>query len=655
MFVLIPLAAVILAAATAPAAKPADADLQAYRAAASGVGRDAEANLKLALWCEAHGLEAERTRHLAMVVVADPANATARGLLGLVRDGEKWRRPDAVADRVRQDAALSNTLAEYNTLRAKTPNTADGQMKLARWCKQHDLKAEQNAHLINVVRLDPSRETVWKSLGYKRHHGLWMTSEQIASVTAESIAQHAANGKWRPKFAQWKEELRQASTSRQAEDGLATVTDPRAVPSVWRVFTAGNAADRVRAVQLFGQIEGQRATQALTCLAVFAPESECRRAAAESLVRRDPREAIGPLINFLATPVKYEFKPSTGPGEAGELLVEGEKFNVRRDYRPPELPPDLFTVMDQEARGIYTPNFIDGLAGVGNLPLRGLGVTNPNSRSGVFLNGVSVDALRYRRRLLIQNDLAQARQAVVSANQQIAGDVALVESQNKSIHSCNDAVLTALQPLTGQDFGEDRLAWQAWWTDQQGYAQSRSQPSEPKPTITQNVSLAFTPTYTTQHHACFARGTLVQTFDGRKAIESIQVGDRVLSQDAITGALDYQPILHVFHNPPASTVSVNLGSETIVATGIHRFWKAGKGWAMARDLKPGDLVRTVRGTSRVESVSPSPTQPVFNLEVADGHSFFVGKTSALVHDNSLVQPVSDPFDAPADLAAVDGK
>jgi hypothetical protein len=72
---------------------------------------------------------------------------------------------------------------------------------------------------------------------------------------------------------------------------------------------------------------------------------------------------------------------------------------------------------------------------------------------------------------------------------------------------------------------------------------------------------------------------------------------------------------------------------------------------MARDLKPGDLIRNVNGTSRIAAVTPSPTQPVFNLEVADGHSFFVGATSALVHDNSLVQPVSTPFDASVDLLA----
>ncbi len=82
-----------------------------------------------------------------------------------------------------------------------------------------------------------------------------------------------------------------------------------------------------------------------------------------------------------------------------------------------------------------------------------------------------------------------------------------------------------------------------------------------------------------------------------------------------------------------------------MATGIHRFWKAGKGWTMARDLKAGDPVRTLGGVATVASVVADKTQPVFNLEVADGHDFFVGRAAALVHDNSLVEATPAPFDA----------
>src|SRR5689334_17826626 len=104
----------MLAAGVGPdtSAKP-DA-LKAYEEARAKVGRDADAQVKLALWCEAHGLTAERVKHLALAVLADPTNATARGLMGLVAYRGKWERPERVSDRVKADEAETAKLADYN-------------------------------------------------------------------------------------------------------------------------------------------------------------------------------------------------------------------------------------------------------------------------------------------------------------------------------------------------------------------------------------------------------------------------------------------------------------------------------------------------------------------------------------------------------------
>jgi hypothetical protein len=82
----------------------------------------------------------------------------------------------------------------------------------------------------------------------------------------------------------------------------------------------------------------------------------------------------------------------------------------------------------------------------------------------------------------------------------------------------------------------------------------------------------------------------------------------------------------------------------MVATGIHRFWKAGQGWVMTRELRPGDRLRTVSGTLVVESVRIEKAQKVFNLQIAGGENFFVGAAGVLAHDNSLVNPAEKPFD-----------
>jgi hypothetical protein len=125
----------------------------------------------------------------------------------------------------------------------------------------------------------------------------------------------------------------------------------------------------------------------------------------------------------------------------------------------------------------------------------------------------------------------------------------------------------------------------------------------------------------------------------------------VLTQDTADGRFDYRPVVTAYHNPPNETYRLDLGGESIVATGIHRFWKAGRGWVMARDVKPGDRLRTVGGAVEVVAVEKDKVQPVFNLRLDGGDDFCVGESGVLAHDNSFVEAVGSPFDAVPALAA----
>jgi hypothetical protein len=241
--------------------------------------------------------------------------------------------------------------------------------------------------------------------------------------------------------------------------------------------------------------------------------------------------------------------------------------------------------------------------------------------------------------------------------QSLANDVQTLEAANAEIRELDDRVLPILKVLTGQDFGTEPDAWRKWWTDQLGYVYQSSQPST-KPTFTDttampNVSVAVQqPEFVAlqAHSACFAAGTPVHTLDGPRAIESIQVGDRVLSQDPVSGSLAFEPVVAVHHNDPAPTLRIKADGDTIIATGIHRFWKVGKGWTMARELKPGDRVRVIGGAVQVRSIVNERTLPVYNLDVARNRDFFVGTQGLLVHDFSFVQPVLAPFDRQGNVA-----
>ena len=93
------------------------------------------------------------------------------------------------------DPALQD---EYNAMRAKAPNTADGHWKVGVWCEQKGLKDLADMEFTIVCQLDPRREAAWKKLGYLKQNGKWTTTARIAAERAEAEAQRKADAHWRP-------------------------------------------------------------------------------------------------------------------------------------------------------------------------------------------------------------------------------------------------------------------------------------------------------------------------------------------------------------------------------------------------------------------------------------------------------------------------
>ncbi len=253
--------------------------------------------------------------------------------------------------------------------------------------------------------------------------------------------------------------------------------------------------------------------------------------------------------------------------------------------------------------------------------------------------------------------MVQAQKTAAVAQQQLQNDVAAIDEFNTSLNELNDRVLPVLNDVSGLNLGPDPAAWQLWFNNLVGF--TSQQASEPR-TVVENVPLAYKPApiplgsfstpITAVRYSCFGAGTMVRTLTGLEPIESLKVGDQVLSQNCKTGGLSYQPILAVHHNPPSKTYRINFGEETIVSSFFHRFWKPGSGWVMARDLTEGDRIRTLNGTAEVTAKEEGKVVPVYNLDVAGDADFFVGKQGALAHDNTLPNLREPPFDATTAVA-----
>ena len=136
---------------------------------------------------------------------------------------------------------------------------------------------------------------------------------------------------------------------------------------------------------------------------------------------------------------------------------------------------------------------------------------------------------------------------------------------------------------------------------------------------------------------CFVAGTLVTTEDGQEPIEEIEVGDKVLSEDETTGEVAVKTVTETYINETDELIHIGVNGETISATPTHPFYVDKLGWTLARSLRAGDILVLSNGELvTVEWVQheilESPIK-VYNFEVEDFHTYFVGECGVLVHND----------------------
>ncbi|RHX91108.1 hypothetical protein DLM76_18240, partial [Leptospira yasudae] len=134
---------------------------------------------------------------------------------------------------------------------------------------------------------------------------------------------------------------------------------------------------------------------------------------------------------------------------------------------------------------------------------------------------------------------------------------------------------------------------------------------------------------------CFVAGTLVHTKTGLKKIEEIQVGDEVLTKDEETGEVFYKPVTETMNHDGDALYEISLGTgETIVSTWNHPYFTSKSGWVKAKDLLPGDQLIGTKGEyiSVSDTRELSQSEKVYNFEVEETHSYFVGEKGVWVHN-----------------------
>ena len=149
--------------------------------------------------------------------------------------------------------------------------------------------------------------------------------------------------------------------------------------------------------------------------------------------------------------------------------------------------------------------------------------------------------------------------------------------------------------------------------------------------------------YDIETSQCFVAGTLVLTIDGNKPIEEIQAGDLVYSTDPETGESEYKEVVQTFENETEELVHISVADDEIVTTPKHPFYVPHKGWTSAIDLRAGDILVLSNGEHVIvekvqHEILESPVK-VYNFEVQDFHTYYVGENSVLVHNSCTPEEI----------------
>ena len=111
----------------------------------------------------------------------------------------------------------------------------------------------------------------------------------------------------------------------------------------------------------------------------------------------------------------------------------------------------------------------------------------------------------------------------------------------------------------------------------------------------------------------------------------------VWATDPVTGETALKSVVQTFVNQTNELVHVTVNGETITCTNEHPFYSPQRGWLAACRLRAGDVLVMLNGEYVVvewvqHELLESPVT-VYNFEVEGFHTYYVGDTEVLVHND----------------------
>jgi hypothetical protein len=268
------------------------------------------------------------------------------------------------AAQVAQVVSSSPNEKRYLELLKKMPDSAEGNFKMAEFCRQLELEEQRKFHLKEVVLLDPTHEKAHRALGHVQLEGEWGKPAELmqkrgyvkyknrwrlpqdVDLIKQRYNDDQAVKKWNREIKLWRSWIGKRRDV-DARKNFASLEDPLAAPGVIELLMQETDL-RLQAafIELLGRLRTTDALKALINLALESNREETRQLCLDQLVehgrelamqtflaqlkssdnlkvqraglglkRVADETAIESLIDALVTTHKFKVSQGGGPGQ----------------------------------------------------------------------------------------------------------------------------------------------------------------------------------------------------------------------------------------------------------------------------------------------------------------------------------------------------
>lgn len=206
---------------------------------------------------------------------------------------------------------------EYDRIRGDYPDTVEGHLQLAEWCRTHSLTTLRQAEYMRILELDPENVEAHRGLGHTQMNGRWTSSQQTmkdagyvffkgkwrtpqeVEIMEAGLKAELAEKDWLAKMKRWRSWYG-TDKQEQARQNILEITDPFAIKALSTYLTSETTRESKQLfIDALSHVGTAGAMDVLAKAGLNEPDDEVRLACLEAIVEKNYRGATDMFIQSL--------------------------------------------------------------------------------------------------------------------------------------------------------------------------------------------------------------------------------------------------------------------------------------------------------------------------------------------------------------------